>query len=201
MKRNQHIDRQFDRTVTWGTIFLLVGVVLVGIQVYASFEFEYSNIALFISIVLAMMVARFVKSQIEAILLQRMKASKEFENLVETFEFKETFTDYYEANRNGYFVAMSNHVNTKVKSDARMSYLFLDLFCDCSTLSPEEISEIENKGFIVTHHSIRKFSSNWFVRFNPVKISNLLKSQLALANKYQLNIVSEEEIKSKEYRA
>lgn len=199
MKRNKHIEKQFGRTIILGIVVLILGIVLIGIQAYAFFKSGYSNIAIFTSIILLMIIGKFLKSQIELILLNRMKNSKEFEKLRRSFDFKKVDTNYYEAKSKGYFITMNNHVNPKIKSDGRMKDLFLDLFCDCSELSPKEINEIEDKGFIVTHHSIRKFSSNWLIRFNANKISNTLNQQLELANKYQLKIIKEEELKKKEY--
>ncbi len=199
MKRNKHIDKQVGKTFSWGIVALVFVIPLLGIQAYSIFKLGYSNIAICFSVILAMIVGKLLQSQVESILLQRMKTSIDFEKLTKSFEFNETDTNYYEVKFEGYFITMYNHVNPKIKSDGRVNSFCLELFCDCSELSTNEINEIEDSGFVVTHHSIRKFSSNWFIRFNANKISNMLNQQLELVYKYQLKNIDEEELKKKEY--
>lgn len=207
MKRNKHIDKEINWVISLGLILLGLVVLFLSYQAYSFYVSSGLGLLLIGLIVVLLIIAsilfkvllQFFKTKIELTLFQRMKDSKEFEKLIEAFDFKFINTGYSETTLNGYFVTMNNYVMTKEKSSGEESYFLLELFCDCSELSRKEIDAIEYKNFIVTHNSIIKFSTDWFFRFDAKKIFECLNEQLVFAAKYKLKVIKEEVLKSEEY--
>jgi len=199
MKRNKNIDKRLGKTVVIGIVIFLLVLVLLVILAFSFYSSGYPDIKILAALFFVYVVGIILKYWIESTLLERMKTSPAFGELINVFGFKEVKPNYYEGVINGYYVIMINQVQLKFYPDSRVNDLIMDLFCDCSDLSIKEIDMIEDSDFVVLHDLIRKFSSNWFTRFDAKKISSTLKKQLEIVNTYHLGSIDEAEVEKGVY--
>lgn len=179
-------------------IMIIIPSVLIVLNIYLKFLSE-ELVSKLTELVIGFSILGLIKivaNQIEKGLLQKMLKSNDFELMRESNNFESIDNQYFEGNRLGYYLKIFNHyeMNLTPFPIQTNNQLFVDVFCDTSGLSEEEIDKIEDGNYIVTHFSIRSVISNWTVRFNIKKISAILEGQIQLAQKRGLKPILKSQI-------
>ena len=203
MKRNKQIDEKTNRVVVLGIATLIVGVILISILCYKSYHSGDSiqTIILFGGILGILFFFKTIERIIEKKVMNRMMNSSEYNHFINSYGFNKINTGSYKGAINNYFVTLNNYEDKNFTFVEIENKLYIDVFCDCSNLTQKEINRIEDKGYVVTHHSIRKVLSSWWNRFKTSKLENCIDEQLDIAIEYKLNNIEEKELKKDEYWA
>ena len=203
MKRNKHIDSEFNQVIILGLLLVILLIALIGIDLYMKFIsgdiIRYLKII--VIIILIYEILKISGRLIENRLLRKKMDSSEFELMLKSKNFDNIAGDYYAGVRSGYYsrifdFKMKNTIPFQVTNQ-----LFVDLFCDCSRLSEKEIEEIEDKNFIVTHISIRRVISNWVERYDINRISLILDDQVKLAERFDLVPIKKAQLEKEDFWA